>query len=97
MGARKDRSVAAEIVSAASQPFGIGVDATYVYWVNATDNTVRKAPKVGGASTIVTTLNAFNQGVAIDLVAAISPNRIAVDSSAIYWTDSKTIGRFPLP
>ncbi|HEY3816936.1 MAG TPA: hypothetical protein VGL81_07190 [Polyangiaceae bacterium] len=53
---------------------GLAADDTYVYWVDATTvGTIMRAPKSGGAATII--------------ARDTSPVAIAVDASAVYWSD----------
>ena len=50
-------------------------DDTYAYWADGTTvGTIMKAPKAGG-------------GTAIVIARDTSPNAIAIDAHAIYWSD----------
>lgn len=58
-----------------SNPCGIAVDPSNVYWTNLGNGTVMKVP-LGGGTPIV--LASGQDG----------PRRIAVDSTSVYWTNS---------
>lgn len=56
----------------ASAPYGVDVDATFVYWTEPTSGTVKRAPKTGGQSVVI----AVNQD---------NPRAIAVNGMFVYW------------
>ncbi len=62
-------------------PFGIVVDAQYVYWTNNLGNTVARMPLGGG---VAPTTVASSQS---------SPTGIAIDSNNLYWTNASTPGQ----
>jgi sugar lactone lactonase YvrE len=61
------------LASGLSQPNGIAVDASFVYFTCDGDRTVRKVPIGGGAPVVLATA----QG---------APSGIALDDTAVYWT-----------
>jgi hypothetical protein len=54
---------------------GVAIDATYVYWVDAGDGSVRRLLKAGGTPDVLATGQA-------------KPLRITVDSTSLYWTNN---------
>ena len=71
-----DGSNPVTIATGQSSPQGIAIDATHVYWGNAGDGSIMKAPLGGGAATVL----AAGQG---------APANVAVDGTHVYWTDPK--------
>ena len=61
----------------------VTVDATDVYWWNQGDGTIMKAPKSGGAATVV--------------ICGQTDVHFAVSATHVYWTDRKkrTVKRIP--
>ncbi len=72
---KRDNSTSGALVNNLTNPTGIAVDGTYVYWVDNTDGTVSSVPLAGG------TVNKLASG-------QNGPNAIAVDATGIYWTTS---------
>jgi hypothetical protein len=72
----------------ANVPFGIALDATYVYWVDNYDDTVHRAPKASGADQVL-----WDAGSAATLN---NGQGCAVDETNAYVTDSD-INLFRLP
>ncbi|HSY22386.1 MAG TPA: hypothetical protein VK841_09745 [Polyangiaceae bacterium] len=79
-------------VVAATTPWGVAVDATYVYWADNADDTIHRAPKTPPDS-----------GVASDMVIDIGddtitePQQIAVDSNYVYVQDvNNSVWRVPV-
>ena len=70
-------------ISGASEPEGVAVDATHIYWANAGTNTIGRANLDGGE---------VNQSF---ITGANRPEGVAVDAAHIYWTNFNggTIGR----
>ena len=62
----------------ASKPFGVAVDAQFVYWTETT-GTIKRAPKAGGQSVAIAT-------------GQDSPKAIAVLGTFVYWGNSATTG-----
>jgi len=65
-------------LTAADSPFGLAVDATYVYWADWDDSTVHRVPKGGG-----------NDDVLYDGGGPVSVGEeIVYDTSSLYFTDA---------
>ena len=64
------------IAVAQASPQGLTIDATHVYWGNAGNGSILKAPLAGGAATVL----ASGQG---------APANVVVDATHVYWTDPK--------
>lgn len=60
--------------STEAKPSALALDATYVYWTNLGDGTVKRTLKAGGG--------------AVETIASgqVNPTRIAVNSRAVFWT-----------
>jgi sugar lactone lactonase YvrE len=67
--------VAQLIASQQSEPHGLAIDASSVYWVNHGNGAVAKAPLAGGAVSPLATGSAGG------------PERVAVDAVRVYWTE----------
>ncbi len=65
-------------VASASQPYGMALDATYVYWVDQLDSSVHRIAKAGGP---VQVIDDGTSGV------HTTPQFMAVDASSVYFTD----------
>jgi sugar lactone lactonase YvrE len=70
-----DGGAATTIAAKQNQPWGIALDAKYVYWVNNGSGTVMRAPLAGGPATQLASQQS-------------QPTSIAVDSTAVYWTNN---------
>ncbi len=57
-------------------PWGIALDASFVYWVNV-GGTVKKVAKEGGTPIVIAS-------------GQVSPTSIAIDANDVYWTNSGT-------
>jgi hypothetical protein len=62
------------IATGLTDPLDLAVDDTNVYWTDATDGTVNRVAKTGGAVTPIATGQA-------------RPVRIAIDATHVYWTN----------
>jgi hypothetical protein len=67
-------------IGVATQPYGMALDGTYVYWVDQFDNSVHRASKAGGG---------VNQ-VLDDGGSTVhgEPERASVDNAFVYFTDN---------
>jgi hypothetical protein len=81
-------SGALNLAPGAMTPDGVAVDATYVYWVDFADNSVHRAPKMGGADQVL------HDGGGSSVT---QPQRCRVDGAFVYVTDtSGDVVRIPL-
>ncbi len=62
------------LVSGLSQPEDVAIDASYVYWTDIGDGSVRRVAKGGGASTAIAT-------------GQSRPRRLALDDTYVYWSN----------
>jgi hypothetical protein len=65
-------------LASADQPYGVSVDATYVYWVDYGSSTVHRVPKGGGADTVL-----YDAGDGL----VYEPFQCTVDGQFIYFMD----------
>jgi hypothetical protein len=66
-------------LATATQPYGMALDATYVYWVDQFDNSVHRTPKAGGGTNQVLD----DGGSSVHTI----PQRAAVDNAFVYFGD----------
>jgi hypothetical protein len=66
------------ILTAAGQPYGVAVDASYVYWVDDADNTVHRVAKTGVGSQVL-----YDAGDNV----VYEPYQCVVDGPFIYFMD----------
>jgi hypothetical protein len=72
----------------ASIPFGIAVDATYVYWADNDDNSVHRVKKIGGTDTVL-----YDGGTGL----IVEGTWCVVDSNYIFVSDAnQDVVRFPI-
>jgi hypothetical protein len=70
------------LVVAALEPWGIALDATYVYWVSQADESFHRAPRNGGADTEL-----WDGGDIISLGGSHSASYVTLDSTSAYIID----------
>jgi hypothetical protein len=73
------------LITGASEPWGVAVDGTHLYWANETGNTIGRA-------------NLDGSEVEADFIEAAEPTALAVSEGHIYWIDPgpRSIGRAKL-
>jgi len=69
------------LVVAASQPWGIAIDATFIYWVSQSDQSLHRAPKGGGSDTQLW------DGGDISNLSGRSAAYLTVDDASAYIVD----------
>ena len=75
-------------IAPASIPYGIALDATYVYWVDNDDSTIHRAPKAGGSNAVL-----YDAGSGLVTL----PTLCRVDNVAVYLSDQNgNVFREPL-
>jgi hypothetical protein len=74
-------------LASAGIPFGVAVDATYVYWVDNDDSTVHRVQKTGGSDMLL-----YDGGPG----TVSAPEQCAVDNNFVYFTDSNS-GVYSVP
>jgi hypothetical protein len=81
--ANRDGTGIQEIVSDATNPTSLAIDAQYLYWTNGSTDTIGRAPLGGGPAE-----NAF-------IATGDAPTGIAVDGAHVFWSNnnSGSIGR----
>jgi hypothetical protein len=67
------------ILTAAGSPYGVAVDATYVYWVDDSDNTAHRVPKTGGGASQVV----YDAGDGV----VYRPFKCVADGTYLYFMD----------
>jgi hypothetical protein len=76
------------LLASAQTPWGMAVDATYLYWVDNNDSSVHRTPKAGGADLLL-----YDGGGP----TIILPTGCVVDSAFVYLTDSnEDVARVPV-
>ena len=74
---------ATPIVSNLDRPAGVAVDSTHVYWIEDVAGIIRKAPRAGGASTLVAS-------------GQTAPNLLLASGKDLYWRSGTTMVRLAL-
>lgn len=74
---RKDGSGAVTLAGA-TDPYGVAVDSSFVYWANYRDSTIAKAPLSGGDGGAIPVATSFSSPTA-------GANGIVIDQANVFW------------